>query len=71
MKFTKKNSLAFFNILKELLIVQKQTTYQLKALDLNFHLTSYKWAWHYHEGATLPRREKHILLIFYGRVEGF
>ena len=39
MKFTKKNSLAFFNILKEPLLVQKQTTHQQKALDLSFHLT--------------------------------
>ena len=67
----KKNSLAFFNVLKEPLIVKKQTTHQQKALDLSFHLTPWKWAWHYQEGATPPRREKHILLIFYGRVEGF
>ena len=31
---------AFFNILKELLLVQKQTLHQQKALDLSFNLTS-------------------------------
>ena len=67
----KKNPLAFFNIVKEPLLVQKQTTPQQKALDLSFNLASWKWAWHYQEGATPPRRKKHILLIFYGRVEGF
>ena len=67
----KKNPLAFFNILKEPLLVQKQTTHQQKALDFSFNLTPWKWAWHYQEGATPPRREKHILLILYGRVEVF
>ena len=43
---------AFFNILKEPLLVQKQTIHQQKALDLSFNLTPYKWAWHYHEAAT-------------------
>ena len=62
---------AFFNMLKEPLLVQKQTIHQQKALDLSFNLTPWKWAWHYQEGATPPRREKHILLIFYGRVEVF
>ena len=38
MKFTKKNSLVFFNILKEPLLVQKQTIPQQKALDLSFNL---------------------------------
>ena len=37
MKFTKKNPLAFFNIVKEPLLVQKQTTPQLKALDFSFN----------------------------------
>ena len=66
----KKNSLAFFNIVKEPLLVQKQTTPQQKALDLSFNLTPWKWAWHYQEGATPSRREKHILLNFMG-AEGF
>ena len=50
---------AFFNILKEPLLVQKQTIHQRKALDLGFNLASWKWAWHYQEGATPSRREKH------------
>ena len=66
----KKNPLALFNILKEPLLVQKQTIHQLKALDLSFNLTSQKWAWHYQEGATPTGREKHILLNFMGS-EGF
>ena len=61
----------FSNILKEPLLVQKQTLHQQKALDISFNLAPWKWAWHYQEGATPPRRKKHILLIFYGRVEGF
>ena len=40
MKFKeKKNSLAFFNFLKNPLLVQKQTLHQQKALDLSFNLT--------------------------------
>ena len=35
-KITKKNSPAFFNILKEPLLLQRQTLYQLKALDLGY-----------------------------------
>ena len=50
---------AFFNILKEPLVVQKQTISQQKALDLSFNLTPWKWAWHCQEGATPARREKH------------
>ena len=52
---------AFFNILKELYVVQKQTIHQQKALDLSFNLKPWKWAWHYQEGATPSRRES----IFY------
>ena len=48
----------FFNILKEPLIVQKQTIPQQKALDLSFNLVPRKWAWRYQEGATPSRREK-------------
>ena len=70
MKFTKKNHLAFFNIAKEPMLVQKQTIPQKKALDLSFNLTSWKGAWHYQDGATPSRREKHILLNFMG-AEGF
>ena len=64
-------SQASFNILKQLLLVQKQTLHQQKGLDLSFYLASWKWAWHDREGATPPRREKHLLLIFYRCVEGF
>ena len=49
---------AFFNILKEPLLVEKQTIHQQKALDLSFNLTSQKWAWHYQEGVTPPCRKK-------------
>ena len=48
------------------MLVQKQTIHQQKALDLSFNLTSQNWAWHYQEGATPTRREKHILLNFMG-----
>ena len=48
---------AVFNILKEPLIVQKQTIPQQKALDLSFNLAPWKWAWHYQEAATPSRRE--------------
>ena len=50
---------AFFNILKEPLLVQKQTIHQQKALDPSFNLTPLKWAWHHQEGTTPSRREKH------------
>ena len=70
-RFSKKNPLAFFNIAKEPLLVQKQTTPQQKALDLSFNLTPLKWAWHYQEGATPICRKKHFLLIFYRRVDVF
>ena len=62
---------AFFNILKEPLLVQKQTIHQQKALDLSFNLTPWKWAWHHQEGVTPIRRKKHFLLLFYGRVDVF
>ena len=66
MKFTKRNLLVFFNLLKEPLLVQKQTIPQQKALDFSFNLAPWKWAWHYQEAATPSRREKHILLNFMG-----
>ena len=47
------------NILREPLVLLKQTIPQQKALDLSLNLTLRKWAWHYQEGATFPRREKH------------
>jgi hypothetical protein len=50
---------AFFNILKEPLVVEKQTIPQQKALDLSFSLAPLKWAWQYQEGATPSRCEKH------------
>ena len=49
----KKKPLALFNILKEPLLVQKQTIPQQKALDLNFNLAPWKWAWHHNYAATL------------------
>ena len=52
------------------MLVLKQTIHQQKALDLSFNLAPYKWAWHYQEGATPARSEKHILLNFMS-VEGF
>ena len=58
------------NILREPLVLLKQTITQQTALDLSFNLTPQKWVWHYQEGATLTRREKHILLNFMG-AEGF
>ena len=50
---------AFSNILKEPILVQKQTLHQQKALDLSFNLAPWKWAWHHQEGVTPPRRKKH------------
>jgi hypothetical protein len=55
---SKKNSPAFFNIMKEPLLVQKQTIHQQKALDLSFLETESLRAWHYQEDATPTRREK-------------
>ena len=54
---SKKNSPAFFNIMKEPLLVQKQTIHQQKALDLSFLETESLRAWHYQEEATPSRRE--------------
>ena len=49
----------FFNILKEPLLVQKQTIHQQKALDQSFLETESLRVWHYEEGAMPHRREKH------------
>jgi hypothetical protein len=49
---------AFFNIMKEPLLVQKQTIHQQKALDLSFLETESLRAWYYQEDATPVRREK-------------
>ena len=62
----------FFNIVKEPLLVQKQTLHLQKALDLSYNLAPQKWAWHYQEGATLSRRKKHRCAwgkkkLFYGK----
>ena len=48
------------NILKEPLVLLKQTIPQQKALDLSFNLAPWKWAWHYHEAATpsCPKRSQ-------------
>ena len=50
---------AFFNILREPLLLQKQTIHQQKGLDLSFLQTQILRAWHDQEGATPSRREKH------------
>ena len=39
-------------ILKEPLVLLKQTIHQQKVLDLSFNLAPWKWAWHYHEAVT-------------------
>ena len=49
---------AVFNILKEPLLIQKQTLHQQKALDLSFNLTPWKRAWNYHEGVTMTCRKR-------------
>ena len=50
---------AFYNILKEPLLLQKLTIHQQKPLNFSFNLAPWKWVWHYQEGATPSRREKH------------
>ena len=62
---------AFFNILKEPLLVQKQMIPHKKALILSFLELERLRAWHDQERATPPFCKKHILLIFYIRREGF
>ena len=44
---------AFFNILKEPLLVQKQTIHPQKALILSFSETESLSVWHHQEGARL------------------
>ena len=46
-------NLTNFKIVKEPLLVLKQTIPQQKALDLSFNLAPWKWAWHYQEGVTM------------------
>ena len=41
------------NILREPLVLLKQTMPQQKALDLSFNLAPWKWAWQYQEGVTM------------------
>ena len=48
----------FFNILKEPLLVQKQTIPQQKALILSFLQLESLWACHYQEGSTPTCRKK-------------
>ena len=67
----KKNPPAFFNILKEPLLVQKQTIPQKKGLILSFLEQEILRARHYQEGVTPTYRKKHILLTFYMGAEGF
>ena len=64
-------SRAFSSILKEPLLVQKQTLHQQKALDFRFFLAPWKWAWHCQEGVMPIWRKKHFVLIFYRCVERF
>ena len=40
------------NILKNPLVLLKQTMPQQKALDLSFNLAPWKWVWHYQEAVT-------------------
>ena len=49
---------AFFNILKEPFLVQKQTIPQKKALILSFLQLESLRAWHYQEGSTPTCRKK-------------
>ena len=51
-------NLTSFNILKESLLVQKQTLHQQKALDFSFKMAPWKWAWHYQEGVTMTCRKR-------------
>jgi hypothetical protein len=60
-KIIKIFSPAFFSILKEPMLVQKQTIHQQKALDLSFLETESLRVWHYQENATPSRRKS----IFY------
>ena len=48
------------NILKELLVLMKQTIPQQKSLDLSFNLEPWKWAWHYNGAAkpSCPKRSQ-------------
>jgi hypothetical protein len=48
------------NILKEPLVLLKQTIPQQKALDLSFNFAPWKWAWQYHEASTpsCPKRSQ-------------
>ena len=50
--FSKKNLRSFFNILKELLLVQKQMIPQQKSLILSFLQLESLRAWHHQEGST-------------------
>ena len=54
----KKKIPAFFNILKEPLLVQKQTIPQQKFLILSFLELESLRAWHYQEGSTPTCRKK-------------
>jgi hypothetical protein len=67
MKFTKKNPLAFFNILKEPLLVQKQTIPQKKVLVLSFFVAGKFKSVALSGGHHAPLPQKHILLNFMGR----
>ena len=66
MKFTKKNPLVFFNILKELLLVQKQMIHQQKAIGSQKDKgVAVSWECHSHLAL------KAFFVNFYGPVEGF
>ena len=51
-------NLTNFKILKEPLLVLKQTIHQKKALNLSFNMAPWKWAWHYQEGVTMTCRKR-------------
>ena len=63
--------LAFFNILKEPLLVQEQTITQKEGLILSFLDPESLWVWHYQEVAMSTCCKKHILLIFYMSADCF
>ena len=66
----KKNPLVFFNILKELLLVQKQTIHQQKALDVSY-LEPEGQRRGSIMGCHSHLAQKAFFVNFYGRVEGF
>ena len=54
-------NLTNFKIVKEPLLLRKQTLHQQKVLDFSFHLAPWKEAWHYQEGLTMTCRTRTFL----------